>query len=266
MSTPTKLFDTHCHFFRTGFEGTNGVRMPAPDEELQAYERFRTAAGVERSLVVGYDEGPYAGNSDYIESLAADRSWITPLTFTASAGEPSKLASAYLGDVESADQFVANLLSGAEAGRAPSIASLNATPAAIAVLEPVLRKLEETWFLIAHLGLPGPDASGTGSSERYAPVLSLSGASNVSVKISGQYAASNGSYPHVDLQPMIDEMADVLGVSALVWGSDFAPVLDYVPLDHAIACILPSGISNEEMQAIYYQNAKDKFEQFVNLA
>ncbi|WP_168211658.1 amidohydrolase family protein [Ruania zhangjianzhongii] len=263
MPTPAKLFDTHCHLFETGFEGPNGVRMPAHDEELDAYQRFRRSAGIEHSLVVGYDEGGYAGNSGYLGTLAATREWLSPLRFTPNGGEVATRASAYPGDPKHAEQLAAQLIAQASAGRAPSIVSLNAPPAAVAALTPAIRQLENTWFLIAHLGLPGPITNPAEVRDRLAPVLSLAGTANVTVKLSGQYAATTGGHPHTDVQPIVDTLAEVLGINALVWGSDFSPCLDFITFDQAVDCVLPAGVTTEEAHAIYFQNAHQNFELFA---
>ena len=265
MPTPARLFDTHCHLFETGFGGPHGVLMPAPGEELEAYEQFRRSAGIERALAVGYDEGRYAGNSDYLDTLTTGRSWLTPLRYTATSSEVATLASAYPGDPEQAEQLAARLRAQAGAGRAPSIVSLNAPPAAVAALTPAIRQLEHTWFLIAHLGLPGPIADHADVRDRLAPVLSLAGAPNVTVKLSGQYAAATDGHPHSEAQPIVDALADSLGIGALVWGSDFSPCLDFITVEQSVDCLLPTGATAAEAHAIYFQNASEKFERFAGV-
>lgn len=266
MPTPEKLFDTHCHLFETGFDGPNGVRLPAPGDELQTYEQFRRSAGVQHALVVGYDEGGYAGNSDYLDALADGREWLTPLRYTPRGADIAPLASAYPGDADGAEQLAGQLIAQAEQGRAPAIVSLNAPPAAVATVAPAIRRLENTWFLIAHLGLPGPVADPTDVRKRLAPVLSLAGATNVTVKISGQYAATASTHPHPDVQPIVDALAETLGIGALAWGSDFSPCLDFVTLEQAVDCVLPTGVSAAERHAIYFQNAHEKFERFAGVS
>ena len=265
MPTPETLFDTHCHIFETGFEGPGGVLMPSYGEELTAYEQFHRSARIEHALVVGYDEGGYAGNSDYLDALAPDHEWITPLRYTPSGTDLAALASAYPGDAEQADELGQRLLAQAQQGSAPSIVSLNAPPSAVAALAPTIRRLEETWFLIAHLGLPGPITDPAEVADRLAPVLALAGAPNVSVKLSGQYAASSGDHPHTDVQSIVDTFADALGIGGLVWGSDFSPCLDFITLEQAIACVLPTGVTASESDAIYFQNAREKFAQYAGV-
>lgn len=266
MPTPAKLFDTHCHLFETGFEGPHGVRMPAPGEELAAYEQFRRSARIEQALAVGYDEGTYAGNSNYLDTLTPGREWLTPLRYAPAGGEIATLASAYPGNTERAEQLAAHLLARTEQGRAPSIVSLNAPPSAVAALAPAIRELKDTWFLIAHLGLPGPVTDPAQVRDRLAPVLSLAGAENVTVKLSGQYAATSGTHPHTDVQPIVDALADALGIGALVWGSDFSPCLNFITFEQAVDCVLPTGVTAAEAHAIYFQNAHEKFERYAGVS
>lgn len=262
MTFTQELFDTHCHIFERGFVGLNGVRLSEPGEELQTYERWCLSAGVVRSLVVGYDEESYVGNSDYVQQLAQSREWLIPLRYTPAGEQPARFASAYPGSERGAQVLVGILREQARANSAPRILSLNATPAMIDLLGEVIRELDETWFLISHLGLPGHVADRAAALEELAPILRLGGQPNVSVKISGQYAASAGAYPHDDVQPLVDILAEHMGVGALVWGSDFSPCLDFVTMAEATQCQLPSGVTAAERHAIYFQNASDMYARF----
>lgn len=264
MSAP-ELFDTHCHLFERGYHGRFGFLVSARGDELNSYERFRDEFGISRSLVVGYEEPDrYQGNNDYIQALAAERDWLVPLRFVAPGGvtEAGDAISIYAGDESSARSAATQLDAAARAGSAPAIVSLNAVPEAIAVLAPAIRRLENTWVLVSHLGLPGPVDTAAGARERLAPLLALADCDHVSVKLSGQYAASAGGYPHEDAQVIVDVLADSFGIAPLVWGSDFSPCLEFVSFDEAVHCLLPEGASQRERADILAGNAMRMFENY----
>lgn len=258
----TRLFDTHCHLFEHGFHGSTGVLLRGIGEELAAYERYRAEFGIERSLVVGYEEpGRYRGNNDYLLRLAATRDWLVPLLF-ASAQAPApehRGLSAYASTREEAQSVAAML----EAADAPAVVSLNARPEALAELAPVIRRLERTWFLVSHLGLPGPVDSTEEARERLSPLLGLAGLPNVTVKLSGQYAASVVGYPHPDVQSLVDLVAERFGADALTWGSDFSPCLEHVTFAESVDCVLPSGASESERDDILFGTADRLFDHYL---
>ena len=73
--------DSHLHLFKESLAGVLGG-SPACGDELFVYERLRSHHGIERALVIGYEGEPrYAGNNDYVLSLAATRHWIAPLVY-----------------------------------------------------------------------------------------------------------------------------------------------------------------------------------------
>lgn len=255
----TALFDTHCHVFEHGFHGRTGVLLRGRGRELEEYERFRAEYRITRSLVIGYDEGGYAGNSDYIEGLAPTRPWMVPLRYAIPGGPWSEMASAYAADASTGAALAESLA----AAEPPTVLSLNATPEALATLEPALRGLEGTWVLVSHLGLPGPVGSAAAARDRLEPLLRLAGLPHVSVKLSGQYAASAAAHPHDDVGVLVDLVADAFGVGALVWGSDFSPCLDYVSLEEAVECLLPAGAGAGERHDILFGNADRSFHRYA---
>lgn len=265
--TGIDIFDTHCHLFEHGFHGKTGVLLRGRNRELAEYERFRTEYRIERSLVVGYDEGGYAGNSAYIESLAVSRPWLVPLRYRRPEDlaevEPGERLAVYVASAEAAAPFAAKILDWAKHGGAPSILSVNSTPDAMRVIADPLATLDTTWCLVSHLGLPGPVSPSAEAAQRLAPLWTLAGSTHVSVKVSGQYAASSTAYPHKDVQALVDLLADRLGSEALVWGSDFSPCLDAVTLEQAVECTLPSGASDAERSAILHGNAARQLNRFV---
>ncbi len=256
--SPARLFDTHCHLFEHGFSGRAGVLLRGVGQEVIAYERYRQEFGIERSFVIGYEGEPrYRGNTDYLDSLAGARPWLVPLGFAAvgHALPARRAVSAYVSTRDDG-RWLADALEAADP--APSVLSLNARPAALDALADAVRSAEGTWFLISHLGLPGPAASRGAAEAALEPLTRLAGLPHVTVKLSGQYAASLVDYPHPDVQHLVDLVADRFGSHALTWGSDFAPCLEHVTLGEAVECVLPTGASAAEHDAIFFGTA-DRF-------
>lgn len=260
---PPRMIDAHCHVFEHGFGAVADPELNAPGGELAAYEGLQERFRIARSLVIGYDEGRYAGNSEYIARLATDRPWLLPVRYVGATGDGSlpRAMTAYPADAGAAERLAARLLaSGRDCG--PCLVSLNVRPEALQPLIPAIRDLPETWFLISHLGLPGPVTGVDDANRVLAPLWGLAGRRNVSVKISGQYAATNEPYPHRDAAVIVDLLADRLGTAALVWGSDFSPCLAAGSVEQAVHCLLPTGASAAEQDAIYFANAQRMLDQF----
>lgn len=256
------LFDTHCHLFASGFPDGASPLLAGPGAELREYARLREVHHIVRSLVIGYDEGPYTGNSDYVAGLATSRPWLIPLRYVRAGDALYGDIAAYPTTVAQAREL-ADALRGARAnGRGPRMLSLNVQPEFLAGMLPAIAELTGTWFLISHLGLPGPVADAVVARQRLTSVTQLAGLPNVSVKISGQYAASVQDYPHRDVQSQLDVLADELGMNMLVWGSDFAPCLADGAFDHAVDCLFPSQAQDTDREAIRHRNAQTMFEKF----
>lgn len=258
-----RLFDTHCHLFERGFSGSTGVLLRGRHAELHAYERYRSEFAIERSLVLGFEgEAGYLGSNAYLESLSVGRPWLIPVPFVA-VGSPlsGRAACAYVSTADDGQWLAAEL------GRrdAPALLSLNARPEALAAAAPALRAAGGTWILVSHLGLPGPAPSLLAAIERLEPLLSLAAADHVTVKLSGQYAASSLGYPHPDVQPIVDLVADRFGGHRLTWGSDFSPCLEHVTFAEAVDCVLPSGASPTERDAILFSTADRLYHHYLGV-
>jgi len=256
-STPASevRFDTHCHLFEFGYHARR------QHEELHTYEQFRHRYNIQRSIVVGYErELEHHGNNRYIAELASRHDWLLPFAYISAdagvANPPRAIATYAFGQAQG--QGVAELLADIRRkGRPVAAVSLNADPPALESLKETIAGSSDTWFLISHLGLPGPIRQDDDLRDRLAVVLELGKFSNTTIKISGQYAASAApkSWPHSDVQVVVDTLANDVGVASLVWGSDFSPVLDAVSFDAAVHCLFPTGATAEETHAILFENA-----------
>lgn len=237
------LADAHVHLFSNGYSGTWG---PLVQNEVEVYEQLRATFAIERALVVGYEgEGRYSGNNDYILGLAHTRPWLVPLAYLGveqptlerlrqlrEAGAAGY--SIYLSDEPSAravSTWSKEILD--ELDRQQAIVSLNATPAAAAVLGSFVDSLDGCALLFSHLGLPGRFARMPSPAEakgRLRALLAFADRPHVHVKFSGLYAVSDPAhdFPHPVVQPIFEALLEAFGVARLCWGSDFAPALEFV--------------------------------------
>ena len=120
-----------------------------------------------------------------------------------------------------------------------AVLSLNARPEAIKRLRPRVAEAVETAFLFSHLGLPGvlaADIQPDALQHRLAPLLSMADLPNALVKISGFYGTSDPphAYPHHGGARAVRSIIDAFGSARCLWGSDFAPALDFVSFPQAM--------------------------------
>lgn len=242
-----RLADAHLHLFRCGFPGRCGRSVLGRDSEIEAYEAFRTAHGIEAGLVVGYEgDGIDPQNNDYIREVAADRPWLATLAYADSRGSLNDGSierwmgaghvgiALYLSDpaaVENIAAWPATVWRSLERHRA--IVSVNAQPPQIDRLVPVVEAHSGCSFLFSHLGLPGRCPStptAQEASRRLQPLMRLAHTPHALVKISGLYAVSEPAhaYPHAAAAPFIDLLIERFGPERCLWGSDFSPALDFV--------------------------------------
>jgi L-fuconolactonase len=260
--------DAHLHLFARGWAGVRGA-PPAGEDEPAAYERLRRAHGIERGLVVGYEGEPrYAGNSDELLALAAERPWIAPLVYLSPGPAPSVEA---LRDLRARGAAgIALYLPGAAEGAAVrawppavlaelrdwrALVSLNATPAATAHLGAFADGLDGCPLLFSHLGLPGPwtgaaPPTAAQARERLAPLLALAARPHVAVKLSGAYAIGSPA----QAQPFAAAVLEAFGPSRLLWGSDFSPALDFVSFAQAADPGPLTGCSPGEVEDVMGRN------------
>jgi L-fuconolactonase len=141
------------------------------------------------------------------------------------------------------------------------IVSVNATPGTLARTRDTLRRLEGCQVLISHLGNPGTQDSPPSRAQVSAvldPLLSLSDARHIGVKLSGLYDMSSPShgFPHVIARPFIDRVADAFGTERLYWGSDFSPALDHVSFAQTIHAVSDLPWSDAERSAVMGGNLR----------
>ena len=262
-----RLADAHIHLFRSGYKGRYG-RPASGGDDLDVYESLMREHRIDLSLVVGYEGRPrYRGNNTYIARLMRDHKWIGPLAYTP-ADKPSAptepflgVAVYLLGDADAVafstwpDRVVTEL-----ADRR-SVVSINAVPEALALASDSIRRLDGCQVLISHLGLPGSfeqTPSQRQVSSALKPLLSLSSAGHVGVKLSGLYALTNPmhSFPHLAARPFIDRLADSYGTARLYWGSDFSPALDYVSFAQTVHAVSDLPWSNSDRARVMGGNLR----------
>jgi L-fuconolactonase len=261
------LADAHAHLFRDGYAGRYG-RPSSGGDDLAVYESLRREHRIDLALVIGYEGEPgYAGNNDHVAALAAGREWIAPLAYV-DPGAPAVPGPPFLGislalmrpeDGKRLAGWPEATLHGlAERG---AIVSVNAVPETLAPALGVLAGLDGARVLISHLGEPGvyarpPDRAAT--EVALGPLISLADHGHVGVKLSGLYAMTDPAhgYPHAQLRPLIERVADAFGAERLYWGSDFSPALDHVSFAQAVDAVAGLGWSPAERAAIMGGNLR----------
>lgn len=267
-----RLADAHLHLFRHGFAERYGAAW-ARRHEVEVYETLRQAHDIERGLVIGYEGQPrFRGNNRDLAAWAKQHSWITPLAFVPATQSPSprrleaQWQQGFAGialylmspqDVASVNQWPTAVHTWLNARR--QIVSLNARPAALAVLQPFLAKLADCSVLISHLGLPGRFAAQPTRSEArkiLQPLRSLAAMPQVGVKVSGLYAISDPAhaYPHHSAHPFIRQLCDDFGSARLYWGSDFSPALEHVSFAQTMDALLELGWSRRDLLHVRHDN------------
>ncbi len=237
-------------------------------DDLAVYDSYRMEHDIDLALVVGYEgDDRYQGNSHHIGSLAAASSWIAPLAYSHAGSPilPSKPfvgISLYLSSAQDANRLSAWPKAAVEALSARrSIVSVNAAPSLLQAVGDALRRLEGCAVLISHLGDPGAYRTHPTPEETrrtLSPLLSLAGAGNIGVKLSGLYGISDPphDYPHTSARPFVELAVEAFGTDRLYWGSDFSPALDHVSFVQAVDAVSELPWSEAERASIMGGNLR----------
>ncbi|MDQ7250369.1 amidohydrolase family protein [Dongia sedimenti] len=260
------------HLFQDGYR-REGHRSLFGRGEFEAYCALRANHGIALALAIGYEaDGIDPQNNAYLRRLAADNDWLRTLAYVEpeSAAGPDAIRALmqqghsglalYATDVDRAR----TLLSWPRAAwdvlrERGALVSLKARPEGIAVLEALVRSLPEVRFLFSHLGLPGAlPATGDEATlqARLAPLLRLADAGNVFVKLSGLYATSDPAhaYPHAGGARLVKSILEAFGPARCVWGSDFAPALEFVSFAQAVDVPGLDGLTSAERANVFSGN------------
>lgn len=267
-----KLADAHLHLFRRGYCDRYGAAWSRRDE-IDVYEALRLAHGIDRGLVVGYEgQDRFRGNNRDVAAWSRTRPWLAPLAFVPADAPPSAAVLSRQGR----DGFVGIAIYatgpreaaalarwprevGARLGEGRRIVSLNAGPESIALLAPLLERLEGCSVLVSHLGLPGRCRTAPSRAVARNMLGTLRGLArlpHVGVKLSGLYAVSDPShaYPHTAARPLLRQVLDDFGPERLYWGSDFSPALEHVSFAQTIGAVLELGWPDDVVRRIMHDN------------
>jgi L-fuconolactonase len=247
-----RLADAHMHLFPDGYRRA-GYRALFGYGEFHAYCALRANHGIALALAIGYEaDGIDPQNNAYLRRLAAENDWLRTLAYV--DPQPAVAPDGVRALMMQGHSGLALYATDADRARAllswpqevweilqdrRALVSFNARPEAISLLEPLVRSLPELRFLFSHLGLPGTVAATMDEptlQARLAPLLRLSDAGNVFVKISGLYATSEPAhaYPYAGGARVVTSILRAFGAARCVWGSDFAPALEFVSFAQAI--------------------------------
>ncbi|MFG2041356.1 amidohydrolase family protein [Dactylosporangium sp. NPDC048998] len=272
------LADAHVHFFATGYPGEERSPVPGAGHEVAAYERIRISSAVGDALVIGFEGADFAtGNNEYIRTLAAERDWMHTTAYVAAHGRPSAamaraiFAAGHIGiSIYAADTLAGRAIRDwptefwAECDQSGAVVSINATPEAVEQLAGLPRTAPNCAFLFAHLGLPGRYAvapSAEVARTRLEPLLRLAEHPNCFVKISGLYAVADPrtAYPHDAATPFVTACLRDFGATRCLWGSDFAPALEYVSFEQCRDLRQLDSLSAAARQLVMGDNLRHLF-------
>jgi predicted TIM-barrel fold metal-dependent hydrolase len=263
--------DSHIHLFQNEFLSSTDMQTENQniESEVGQYMQLRKFHGIDRALVIGYEgTARFQGNNSYILELARVHKWINPLAYLDLSSIQGKnsfretLEFGFIGfsiyldpDVSLFSNSIAMELNNLPGeGR---IISINAGPDSLEEARSQIESLDTCSVLISHIGLPGPKSTEDAESlrERLKPLLNLQKYEHVFVKISGLYAV-DPTYPHLGARDYVEEILEKFGPSRLMWGSDFAPSLEFnVPSDIVrIPEWLTGHLSSDELRSIYSEN------------
>lgn len=247
-----RLADSHIHLFRHGYK-RDGLPSLFGAGDVEAYEAIRQLHNIDLALVVGYEaDGIDPGNNAYIRDLAANHGWIRTVAYVDPRSRPAVAEIAAL--LEQGHRGLALYLTAPDRIQAlltwpreiwdllqtwKAVISLNVRADVIDPLRPLIAAVPQVSFLFSHLGLPGIVPSDIRSDMldlRLRPLVALQDLSNVFVKISGLYATSDPphAYPHVGSAFVIRRILSAFGPSRCLWGSDFAPALEFISFPQTI--------------------------------
>ena len=267
-----KLADSHIHLFRHGYRH-DGLPPLFGSGELDAYLALRKAHGVELALVIGYEaDGIDPQNNAYIREVSAAHGWLRTVAYVDPNSNPAPNIiqalldqghcglALYVTDAERAQALLRwpgatwDIL---QARRA--VISFNARPQAMDLLRPLVAAVDGVSFLFSHLGLPGhitPEIDHDLLRGRLAPLLSLANLRNAYVKISGLYATSEPAhrYPHHGAYHAIRSIIEAFGSSRCLWGSDFAPALEFVSFPQTVWIPGIDELKDAERNSIFRDN------------
>ena len=260
--------DSHIHLFVGGFTGELGS-SPSGGDEVVIYEQLCRHYGIERGLVLGFEGEPhYAGNTDYVLELARTRPWMAPLAWIPCAPAPTVerlrelRAAGALGvaiyplnatEGGAVSEWPAAALDELNAHRA--IVSINADPSATKAVGRAVEAMEDCTVLFSHLGQVGPVLQPTehrrgrrGAAAAGRAFVSRPCLRQVLRVVWGERAGDD--FPHTVAAPLVDLVLEAFGPRRLMWGSDFAPVLDFVSFVQATDARLLTGCTPAEVELV----------------
>ena len=268
-----QALDGHIHLFKKAYGDlfANGHIRSAG--ELALFGELRRAHDIGRAFVIGYEGAGYAGNNGYILRLSQLHPWILPFAWL--RAHPRGLegraraarrrgffgCSLYL---DAADDG-AWLASGAAAPfwewvehyRFP--VSLNMSWRQAPALARALASTPDCPVLVSHMGRPFLER-GRLASAYIRGMSALASIPGVRVKLSASYAFAREGwrYPQRDLFPALDFLRRKFGARRLIFGSDFAPVLEHNTYRQALELVRSEyrGFSASELADIYRGNAE----------
>ncbi|MDX3006627.1 amidohydrolase family protein [Kribbella solani] len=266
MTSDIRRADAHVHFF----EGSYNDRRQAahPEGEVAHYAQLRGHHGITDVLVIGYEGNPRSkGNNEFIRALSATYAWMHPVAFIAPGAAASSIAglrtegfvgaSLYVDaqQVEDPDWPAWMTRTLAHLDEQHLLLSINAGPATHRALYDVLSRRPNLAFLMSHLGLPGvqPDPS----DKSLVATKDLLMLANCHPKLSGAYATVAPGHTQdvaAAATDWIHWLVDNIGPKRLLWGSDYSPVLEFLPFQQAIDVPGLQSLDDSQRRLVFSDN------------
>lgn len=232
---------------------------------------MRKHTGVNKALVVGYEDRRNPENNKYILKLSEKYSWIYPFAYLKPSSksilkEAHQYERHYFGlslyvhppkDKWLKDANVFALFEFIQKNKIPL--SINTSWKSIPYFVDLLEKYPETYLIFSHM--LAPNFSGNKLDSEYQKnIKKIKKFENVYVKVSGAYAFTRSPhhFPHHDLRSCLKILKSTLGIHRLTFGSDFCPVLEYNTLMQAFGfpASEPNIFNKKESEKLYYLNVE----------
>ncbi|MBP2354999.1 putative TIM-barrel fold metal-dependent hydrolase [Kribbella aluminosa] len=252
------------------FEGSYSDRQQAahPEGEVAHYAELRGQHELADALVIGYEGIPrFKGNNEFIRALSTTNAWMHPVAYIAPGTTASSIAelrakgfvgaSAYVDaqQVEDPDWFGWMTQTLAVLDEQQLLLSINAGPATHRALYGVLSRRPDLVFMMSHLGLPGVQPDPLDKS--LAATKDLLMLANCHTKLSGAYATVAPGRAH-DLAAAacdwIHWLVDSVGPERLLWGSDYSPVLEFLPFQQAVDVPGLQSLDDSQLRLVFRDN------------
>lgn len=130
-------------------------------------------------------------------------------------------------------------------------------------LEPVIRRYDDVFWLIDHLGLSQPPVLQPDPEpfERLPQLLALADMPGVNVKLTGMAAMSQDPYPYADLKRPFEALMQAFGAQRLMWGTDWTRTKSILPYRPNVTFLDDLGaLGSDDKELLFAANTRRVFD------